>query len=77
MDSAEVARVAYELFERDGRVDGRDREHWFEAERIVRERAGAAEKTKAPRRKVKTSEAPKAKPAAPRARPGTHKNRAR
>ncbi|MCX8110912.1 MAG: DUF2934 domain-containing protein [Syntrophorhabdaceae bacterium] len=31
----EIARLAYELFEREGRVHGRHLEHWFEAERIV------------------------------------------
>lgn len=31
----EIARVAYELFERRGRVDGFDQQDWLEAERIV------------------------------------------
>ena len=34
----EVARVAYELFERRGRTHGHDLEDWLEAERIVRQR---------------------------------------
>ena len=34
----EIARVAYELFERRGRVHGRDQQDWFEAERIVQQR---------------------------------------
>ncbi len=34
----EIARVAYELYERDGRLHGKDQEHWLEAERIVKER---------------------------------------
>jgi hypothetical protein len=34
----EIAGVAYELFERDGREHGRDQEHWLEAERIVKAR---------------------------------------
>jgi hypothetical protein len=34
----EIAKVAYELFERDGRQHGKDQEHWLEAERIVHER---------------------------------------
>jgi hypothetical protein len=29
----EIARRAYELFEQRGRVDGHDREDWFQAER--------------------------------------------
>ena len=34
----EVARVAYELFERRGRLPGCELEDWLEAERIVRSR---------------------------------------
>ena len=36
----EIARVAYELFERRGCAHGCDRQDWFEAERIVRQRRG-------------------------------------
>lgn len=39
LDREEVARVAYELFERRGRMDGEDQQDWFEAERIVRRRS--------------------------------------
>ena len=38
VDPHEVARVAYELFERRGCEHGHDFEDWVEAERIVRER---------------------------------------
>lgn len=31
----EIAKVAYELFEKSGRIHGRDLENWLEAERIV------------------------------------------
>lgn len=34
----EIARLAYELYERGGRAEGRDRENWLEAEKIVRAR---------------------------------------
>jgi hypothetical protein len=34
----EIAEVAYELFVRDGRVHGKDREHWLEALEIVKAR---------------------------------------
>lgn len=34
----EIARVAYELFERRGGLHGHDLQDWFTAERIVRER---------------------------------------
>ncbi|MFZ5997503.1 MAG: DUF2934 domain-containing protein [Nitrospirota bacterium] len=36
----EIARLAYELYEKSGRVPGRDLENWFEAERILRQRYG-------------------------------------
>ena len=41
ISSEEIARVAYELFERRGCVHGHDLEDWVEAERIVRQRRGA------------------------------------
>ncbi len=44
----EIAKVAYELFERDGRRHGKDKEHWCEAEEIVRARHAAAEKKAEP-----------------------------
>lgn len=31
-----IARVAYELYEKSGKIGGRDLENWIEAERIVR-----------------------------------------
>ncbi len=34
----EVARVAFELFERRGGIHGYDQQDWFEAEQIVRRR---------------------------------------
>jgi len=34
----EIAKVAYELYERDGRIHGRDLDHWLEAEIIVKSR---------------------------------------
>ena len=37
-ETAEIARIAYALFERRGRVDGYDRQDWIEAERLVRQR---------------------------------------
>ena len=41
ISAEEIARVAYELFERRGSVHGHDLEDWVEAERIVRQRRGA------------------------------------
>lgn len=34
----EIERLAYSLWERDGRPQGRDLKHYFEAERTLRER---------------------------------------
>ena len=71
----EIAKVAYELYERDGKQDGKDREHWLEAERIVkaaRTRQGNAEsgrKAAAVAKKVtpkKASATPKKKQEAPK-----------
>ncbi|MFA5353925.1 MAG: DUF2934 domain-containing protein [Thermodesulfovibrionales bacterium] len=31
----EITRLAYEIYERNGRIEGRDMENWLEAERIV------------------------------------------
>lgn len=32
-----IAQKAYELYEQHGRIEGRDLEHWLEAERLVKE----------------------------------------
>jgi hypothetical protein len=47
----EIEKVAYELFERGGREHGKDKEHWLEAERIVKA-THEAEKRKAEGRKM-------------------------
>ena len=31
-----IFRVAYDIYERSGQIEGRDLDHWLEAERIVR-----------------------------------------
>lgn len=31
----EIAKVAYELYEKSGRIEGRDLDNWLEAEKIV------------------------------------------
>jgi hypothetical protein len=51
----EIAKVAYELFERDGREHGRDQEHWHEAEEIVRARH-ARQSGKAPAKKTRAAQ---------------------
>ena len=40
MNRAEIAQVAYELFQRRGRTHGHDQQDWFEAERIMRQHQG-------------------------------------
>jgi len=37
VDRHEVARVAYELYEQRGRMDGHDFEDWLKAEAMVRQ----------------------------------------
>ena len=34
----EIAKFAYELYQKRGKADGNDLEDWFEAEKILRER---------------------------------------
>ncbi len=64
MDSYdEIAKVAYELFERDGREHGKDKEHWAEAEKIVRARrvereAEARREVSPPKKAAAKREAP-------------------
>ena len=41
----EIARVAYEIYEKTG-ITGREVEHWLEAERIVLERLSFQESSK-------------------------------
>ena len=48
----EITKVAYELFERDGRRHGLDKEHWLEAERIVKARHKAKPEVKVPKKKA-------------------------
>jgi hypothetical protein len=40
----EISRVAYELYERRGRMGGHDRNNWLEAEKIAMKRHAAEEK---------------------------------
>jgi hypothetical protein len=41
----EIAKLAHELYEKSGRVPGRDLENWHEAERMLRKRYGNGGKT--------------------------------
>jgi len=70
----EIAKVAYELYERDGRQNGKDQEHWLAAERIVRARL--AERSKAESGRETASRVEKAAPkAAPKQAPAAAKVR--
>ena len=56
----EIAKIAYELWEKNGCIHGRDIEHWCEAERIVISRSESVvqkkpERTRAPRKTTATS----------------------
>jgi hypothetical protein len=59
----EIAKVAYELYERDGRQNGKDREHWLEAEGIVRARRAEPSKTESGRATAPRVKTPAAKEA--------------
>ena len=43
--SDQIAQRAYEIYERDGRRDGRDMDHWLQAERELREERGRSRQT--------------------------------
>jgi len=63
----EIARAAYDLYEKGGRLDGKDTENWFEAEKIVLARNSRARKTnegkeaQTPKPQTKTTIGAKAK----------------
>ena len=45
----EIEKIAYELYEKSGKIDGHDFDHWLEAERIItvwQEQQKAAEEGK-------------------------------
>lgn len=42
MTSQAISARAYELWEKEGRPDGRDLAHWLEAERILQQQAPSA-----------------------------------
>ena len=46
----EIAKVAFELYEKSGRVEGRDLDNWLEAEKLVISRYKGQEKRKYARR---------------------------
>jgi hypothetical protein len=48
---AEIEKLARELYEKSGRIEGRDLENWLEAEKIIMERHASKKKKSAPQRK--------------------------
>ncbi|OPX93403.1 MAG: hypothetical protein A4E58_02978 [Syntrophorhabdus sp. PtaB.Bin006] len=69
----EIAKVAYELFERSGYIHGRDIEHWFEAERIVITRLQSETEEKPKKTKAPRKASPKAGAEAATAKPKAKK----
>jgi len=64
----EIAKVAYELYEKDGYIQSRDLSHWLEAEKIVMTRLAEEKKIKSekkpankPEKKTETKVEPKTK----------------
>lgn len=45
--NSEIEKLAYELYEKNGRIKGRDLDNWLEAERIVIERYPSQKKKSA------------------------------
>ncbi len=62
----EIRRLAYEIFERRGRVHGRDLDDWLEAERIVTEGDTEQKKRKQGTELTDKKEAKARKPRKPR-----------
>ena len=56
----EIAKVAYELYEKNGYIQSRDLDHWIEAEKIVIARLAEEEKKKE-KGKVQSEKKPPAK----------------
>lgn len=60
----EIAKVAYELYEKNGCIQNRDLDHWLEAEKIVMARLAEEQKIKSekkPATKTKKSTKKKTK----------------
>jgi hypothetical protein len=43
----EIEKLAYELYEKSGKIEGRDLDNWLEAERIAMERSASQKKKSA------------------------------
>jgi len=62
--SEEVRERAYRIWEREGRPDGRDLDHWLEAEREVLVASEGTQQSKGPNRASRTAEKRSASPRA-------------
>lgn len=51
----EIAKVAYEIYEKSGYIEGRDLDNWLEAERIVKARLAEEEKKRSEKKSTKKS----------------------
>ncbi|MDI6890430.1 MAG: DUF2934 domain-containing protein [Thermodesulfovibrionales bacterium] len=50
----EITKVAYEIYEKSGWIEGRDLDNWLEAERIVMERLAKEKKKSGKKTATKT-----------------------
>lgn len=74
---ARIRQRAYEIWEREGRPEGRDWEHWLTAETEVSSQPADAAKAKASTRKPAAAKAPKKEaPAAEALKPRVRKAKA-
>ncbi|HVN72681.1 MAG TPA: DUF2934 domain-containing protein [Desulfomonilia bacterium] len=69
----EIEKLAFELYERDGRIPGRDMEHWLEAERIVNLRYGVSFDDKSAGSRKSTAKAPDKKTASKWSKPSARR----
>ena len=57
----EIARVAYEIYEKSGYIEGRDLDNWLEAERIVKARLAEEKQKSEKKSSTKAKKTPKKK----------------
>jgi hypothetical protein len=72
----EICKLAYELYERSGRCEGRDAENWLEAERIVMARYAVVAQEAAPKTKKAPAKTATKKTQAVKAEPKATKTKA-
>jgi hypothetical protein len=72
----EICKLAYELYERSGRREGRDAENWLEAERIVIARYAVVAPEATPKTKKTPDKTPAKKTQTVKAEPKATKTKA-